>query len=441
MPDDATLLPNERVAPSEHPLELRVLDGVQRGCRVGLKSGLYRVGSTERCDILLEGAAPGCLAFALYVGHGAMALEAIDEGVLLDGEAVVGLHALRQGQLIAVGEHRFVVGEAGAEWSDYAPALGSIGAEEEPAVPVAAVATEVAVEAPDMSEIAVSAVTQGTAVALRRALKRGGWLVAAVLVMGGATELIAATYATPRSVVAASAAPKPQPLEALVAAARDHAALKLVALPGKRWCLSGYVRTGQQRAELARAARRIEPALRIDVSADDELEQMAHDTLARFPQSGLEVASVRFGELTLSGHASGVAKLKRVTTALQDDSPGLRQIHAEATNVEAALQVLGELLAEAGLGDRVTARLDDERLLVEGRLDETQRSSWNAVRYQLEVRFGADLPLTESFAAAGAAPARQPSNGDVLLTVGGAVPYVMLRDGQKEGRRAAGGTP
>lgn len=450
MPDAPLLASRAHDGATAVALEWRVLDGPQRGCCLPLKAGVYRAGSAAQADLVLAGSQPA-LAFVLYVGFSAVALEAVDPALRLDGVALNGLHALVAGQEWTLAGVRYAVDLADAAW----PLAGASGVAA-PDTDEAGMATDAVPPLPAQpeavnagaSERAIETATGAAAPAdsayVPAARPRSGrrWSVAAALLAALCGSAWWVARATPRAAPPATAQAKAQavrPLEALLAAAHDYAQLQLTQ-NGQQWCLSGYIRSGRQRTELLRAARKLEPSLRVDVHADDELEELARETLSRFAQSGVEVRFVRYGTLSLQGHASNEALLQRIKTALREDSPGLAQIDAEPANDLAVLEVLQGLLADSDLDGRITGRMDGERLLVEGHIEASQRDSWDAVRHQLEARFGAALLIDERLAVTTAARPVAP-RGDMVLSVGGAQPYVMLRDGQKEVRRAAGGAP
>lgn len=448
MPDAPLVASHAQDGATPVALEWRVLDGPQRGCCLPLKAGVYRAGSAAQADLVLAGSQPA-LAFVLYVGFSAVALEAVDPALRLDGAALNGLHALVAGQEWTLAGVRYAVDMADAAW----PLAGASGVAAagtgEAGMPADAVpplpAQPEAVNAGASDSASESGTETGTAAPARSAYvpaarPRSGrrWSVAAALLAALCGSAWWIARATPRAAPPATAQAV-RPLDALLAAAHDYAQLQLTQ-NGPQWCLSGYIRSGRQRAELLRAARKLEPSLRVDVHADDELEELARETLSRFAQSGVEVRFVRYGTLSLQGHASNEALLQRIKTALREDSPGLDQIDAEPANDLAVLEVLQGLLADSDLDGRINGRMDGERLLVEGRIEASQRDSWDAVRHQLEARFGAALLIEERLAVTTAARPVAP-RGDMVLSVGGAQPYVMLRDGQKEVRRAAGGAP
>src|ERR1700678_4145900 len=104
-------------------MELRVLAGPQAGCCLPLTGGMYRAGADESCDVVLEGLAAGQIAFTLYVGQKAIALEALAEDVQVDGRPARGLCELRPGSVFEFAPWLFAVDAPDAPWPEDLDAL------------------------------------------------------------------------------------------------------------------------------------------------------------------------------------------------------------------------------------------------------------------------------------------------------------------------------
>lgn len=396
-------------APVDAPaatLEFRVLDGPQQGCRVALQRGVYYAGSGADNDLLLDAGHP--VAFVLYWGHSNLALEAIAPGLCCAGRQVEGMQTLQAGDSWTLDGVHYAVETADAPWR--LPSMEAATPQHLPQNPQEDAqdqAHAAAADSPPMPAPQAAALPPGdddeddllplpAALALGDApyaqavaappvpRRRTGWWVAGALLLGGSCAALLWTQrsqsAAPSQLVRRmpATAPAAEPLAALLAASADHARLNLSAA-GPRQRLSGYVQTDRQRIELIRAARQLTPNLRIDISSDEELVLQARDTLARFPHSGLSIASLRYGELTLAGSASSPAAAQQVIHALQADIPALTQVHWTAPEGAAS-----------------------------------------------------DAPLVPALRAL------LPRN-DVVLSVGGAAPYVLLSNGSKNAGNGAVG--
>src|ERR1700678_2900361 len=104
-------------------MELRVLAGPQTGCCLPLTGGMYRAGADESCDVVLDGLPAGQITFVIYVGQKAIALEAMAEGVQVEGRPVRGLRELRSGGVVEFGPWLFAVDDPGAPWPQNVEAL------------------------------------------------------------------------------------------------------------------------------------------------------------------------------------------------------------------------------------------------------------------------------------------------------------------------------
>lgn len=445
-------------------LELRVLAGARQGCRIPLRAGLYRMGSGARCDILIDTAAPDD-GLVLYVGERGLALERL-------GAAAAALQLLVPGQCFALDAQLFAVDWSSALWPDSAAlaAAPMQGAEDAgladtaaAAQPSAASAAELAPEAalaeapaeggPPATDAALAhpieqgeaagAVAPGALPPLGKVVRTGRvwrWLAGATLVLGagcttvylvphrsGSTNDRHRSSAPPAHPVAASA--PVDPLAAAVAAASDQGQLRLTRLADQRWRLSGYIHTSAQLSALAARLRQLAPDLRIDVAADDTLAQLARETLQRFaPQGEVELDELRDGQLSLRGLIGTEEELRSLRSALNEDLPALAAIHTgDVTCAEQALQVAQQLAEEAGLDNLLSWQREARQLHVRGRLDGAQQQRWLEVRQQFEARFGSSISLHEQL------DVKPAPRQDVVLIVGGRVPYALLRNGDKLG--------
>jgi type III secretion system YscD/HrpQ family protein len=449
-------------------LELRVLCGPQAGCSLPLITGIYRAGSDECCDVVLDGLAPGESAFVLYVGHKAVALESLMEGVRVEGRPARGLRELEPGQPFELGQWLFVVDPPDSPWPEdpeslrpgeqpeQAPAGGS-GSSDEPESEEASMEDSAAVAAPAGSDDAPAAQAgeesaQETAVRGPGSPTRRRRLPFWLLGLGStAAFLCLGMLALALSLAPAKRAPAADPrrgspaLDQIVAAAGDGSEVKLDHLPSGRLRLAGRVGTRLQRTNLIREARKVDPSILVEVGADEDLQALARDVLTRFPGADVELA-VKLGHVTLKGHVPTGKLREAIMAALRDGVPGMAAVDDEIKANDDALAALHELLAGAGLAEKVDGHMDgdDARLVVEGTLDEAGRNAWLEVRRELATRFGPSLAIVEELHApataaeaphlaahGGAAP-----HGDVVAVVGGTMPYVMLAGGEKLGTSA-----
>ncbi len=451
-------------------MQLRVLCGPHAGCWLPLVSGSYSVGSDEACDVVLEGSQPR-IAFAIYVGHQTLALEALMDGLRLEGRQVRGLCEVRPGVLFELGEWLFTVADAGAPWPDHPETLRPVrrddGAPEQssavpdarnhaddeaPAEDVAAVPASAntpaedvefsgqpdPVLAPDVP--AESRPTAEVTVRPRRAPPFWVvWLAGTALFLAVGTVVLVLSLRPDRSPPMADGGGIIRTLEQLAAAATGpQGDVNLEHLPDGRLRLAGRVATRRQKFDLLRQVRAAEPGVLIQVLADEDLEALTRDTLARFAGTDVELAGLHLGRLTLKGHVATGALRDKIVAAIWDGVPGLSSVDDAVTSNEDSLAVLHELLADANLGARISGRLERGSLIVTGSPDEAEHRRWLEVHGRLTARFGEQLPIVESFDAPLAAressppsPHRPEFRGDVVAVVMGQVPYALLRNGTK----------
>jgi type III secretion system YscD/HrpQ family protein len=435
-------------------MELRVLAGPQAGCCLPLTGGMYRAGADESCDVVLDGLPAGQIAFTLYVGQKAIALEAMAEGVQVEGRPARGLRELRPGGVFEFGPWLFAVDDPGAPWPQDVEALrgardagqpedsaGELAESGEPADAPAPPSQESG--GPEEGSAGEAAPSRGEVPkAARRRLPF--WLLGLVVT---AAFLGCGVLALALSLTPAKSAPAPDPTHLASALGRIAASaggdVKLEHQPDGRVRLCGHVATRLQRTNLTRAARAVDPLVVVRLSVDEDLEKLARDALALFPNAGVEIAGLHGGRLTLTGHVAQARLRDQIVAAIKDGVPDLAAIDNQVGADDDALLAARELLAAAGLADRVTAQLDPRggRLMVGGAPDDAQRDTWRGVRDALTARFGASLEIVEGFdpppdalhPASPRPPAarRAEEHEDIVAVVMGPVPYVLLRDGSK----------
>ena len=405
-------------------LEFRVLAGPQRGCRLPLRPGEYAAGSLADSDILLDDLPADQAAFVLRVDALRIELEPVQASLRRDGEPVPGKAELAPGQVFTLGAASFTVDERAAPWPDEATA-------DDPAAHEPEAASAPRAE-PDDAPASRRAVPRR-----RRAPFWALWLAgtAAFLCAGIGLMLVSLSPARARSAPPTPPVLAPGALSALVAAAHDHADLQLARDAAGRWRIAGFIRTYDQKLALIRAARAADAFVRVDVEADDDMALLAGDTLDRLGMADdLQVASMRSGELALSGRLSNPALMGHLQATLLADVPGLRRVRVADQGVtdDAPAATLRKLLVEAGLAGRVDVREDGLRLVVSGRLSRAEQDAWAAIRDRMFAS-GSPLELVEQFRA----PPGHPADGDIVLVMQGPVPYVMHDGGAKEGRSYA----
>jgi type III secretion system YscD/HrpQ family protein len=395
-------------------MELRVLSGPQAGCALPLRAGTYRAGADDCCDIVLEDLPAGEIAFVIYAGHKVVALESLVEGVGIAGRPARGLCELRPGRLFEFRSWVFTVDDPSAPWPQDVESMRSA---------VQAASSDSATEAGDLQGAGLAALDTASADPEGEASRSAGerasvlpredgaagppsadkagpgrrrppfWVIG---LAGTAAFLASGVLALTLSLAPSRPAPASDPTRhalALnrVAASATGGAVKLERLLSGRFRLSGQLATRLQRTTLTRDARAVDPSVLVHVSADEDLEALARETLARFPGAGVELAGVRLGRLTLKGHVPDGQMSEQIVAALRDGVPGLTAVDNQVTANDDAP---APATAPATAPGSVNANVEMPR--------KVQRH--HAPQYQ----------------------------DDVVAVVMGPIPYVLLRDGTKQ---------
>jgi type III secretion system YscD/HrpQ family protein len=436
--------------------ELRVLAGPQAGCSLALGAGTFCAGADESCDVVLEGLGQGLIAFALYVGHHALALEALIDGVSVEGQPVRGLRELHPTQVFAFRQWRFAVDDPLASWpqgaetpvdpdtADAPASADELSAQSED--PAQGSTTAPPQDAPDetapVGSEQAGLPAEAAATAVTRRWRVPFWvcgLIGTAAFLGlGMVALVASLAPAKAAPVADTGQQMALALEHIAKSVRDGE-VTFERLPGGRLKLSGYTATRLEKVSLTREARAVDRSVLIQVSADEDLEELAREALALFPDAGAELVGVHNGRIALKGRVATGALHEQIVAALRDGVPGLRDLDDQLIAEDTALERLGELLARDGLTGRIGGHLNGSRLVVDGTPDAADREAWRKVRGELAARFGESFEIVENFGTpVSVAPTSLPSapasswpEHDVVAAVMGPMPYVLLRDGTK----------
>ncbi|WP_129781733.1 type III secretion system inner membrane ring subunit SctD [Peristeroidobacter soli] len=446
-------------------MELRVLSGPQAGCRLPLGAGTYRAGADETCDVVLEGLPEQQLAFVLYIGQRSIGLESLSDAVRLGGRCVTGLVALMQGQVFELDQWLFAVDDPQAPWPADPEALRkhvepdtaaveseSPGGDEQTSLAAEGGADDMPVTeqilSDDRREAQTVAPSTGADAAVSATASRRKvpfWVIglagtAAFLLCG--VMVLVMSLAPSRSAADVEDSHRPvDELTRLAASAPGEVQFEHVGTA--RLKLTGTVATRAEKVKLTRDARAIEPAVLLQLSADEDLDALASDALSLFPQSGVALEKVHAGRLVLTGRVSEAKLRDQIVAALWDGVPGLKAIDSQVLAGDEVLGFLSAALNEAGLAGRIAGELDRNdsgRLIVRGVLPDGDRPSWLGVHQKLEQRFGAALAIVEEIRAPGVLPPSvAPVAQDIVAVVKGPMPYVLLRDGTKRAMSAGAG--
>jgi len=416
--------------------EFRVLKGKHAGCRLLLKPGSYRVGGDDSCDVLIE--ASSRAVFLLHIDEqGEIILEPISAAIRLGQTLLSASSALTAGQVFSVDDMRFCVDEMAAEWPS---AIVLDDERREPVIPACAqdaAAQPQDVVEPEPQPVACEEATVASTaspIAEKRRFRPPFWVVwlsaTVCFLFISFTFLFLSLRTEQASGPLAPVSSKPA-LERIVVASRAYASLELSQLPNKRWKLTGFTQTRSQRIELIKQIRAIAPSAQIQVDADEEMMALARETLGRFADIKIEGKAMRFGRLELKGKASSVDRCDALAMALLEDIPRLQAIRSDIAAPDEAFAALRNWLVDSPLGKVIAARWDKDHLVVQGVIDEHQERQWQALRSRLTRRFGEGLKIMEQFQHS------LPRRDNIVLAVGGHVPYVLLSDGVKEGRSSS----
>ena len=469
--DDTTGAPTTAQTPGEAlgRVEFRVLAGGQRGCRLPLPPGRYRAGTTAACDLLLDECPDGEDAFTLVVDDHTITLQPLQAGLRASGR-VNPCGPLAPGEVLTLAGGRYAVDRLDAPWpeadeaqaataiasaSDGSATDGDDGSEHDhdADVPFDTVAgrmgpgpssTTLPGEWPGARSGALGLLAvlgarmRGRKAAAPRRPLPPWWVLwlggTAVFALVGVTVISAAL--TPANAVPAPSTARPAGTgggvaaalhlgsnlgagdgvppalaAAVVAAQRADALVTLTQDTQGRWQLDGTVPTTEQRRALTQAARDAEPDLLINLKADDERASLAQDTLNRqLLASSWRIERLRGSELVLRGTPLPPDRERRLRELLLNDVPGLRVVTllaAPDASASSALtaQPAGQLAGQATPGTGAAA---------------TSTSTSTSTGHRARI-----------------AGARTVGAEDIVLSVGGAAPYVMHADGRKEGRGAA----
>jgi len=271
---------------------LRFLNGEMKGRTMALKRGPNLLGSAGDCDVMLPGGEvlPRHLVFT--VGELAVTVQRAGTGsAQLNGEELPAQRrSIVAGDVVSVGAIDVQVDrsyptaseESGGEWGDsILPGDGVIG---EPQAP-------------------------------QRASGLGYWAFGAVLLLAIAALLGVALIAG-RGVPAGPAGTATlAELEKLLAA---YPEVEVVAEPGGRFALKGYVESRQRKAELQKAVAHHGKQVAMNVQAADDMVEQARRYLG---DPGVAISYAGRGRLVISGTIEDEAVRQRIRRLAEDLHP------------------------------------------------------------------------------------------------------------------------
>jgi type III secretion protein D len=402
-------------------LQLRVLNGPQRGARAQIDVGTYRLGTSGESDFVLRGETLRDQHAELTVGDGAMLLK------VMDGSDAVT--SLKRGELFLLGGVLLVVDAANEPWPDLPVIEESV-----PDFPSEQPATESEIERYEAARRNIVTITQPTrkrygTYALPVAV---GTLIAfAPLALIYFANLSLEASAPIRAAIVEDPVLKWQ---RDLTARPEHQQLRLTRDASGAVRLQGFVAQVTERLAVVRWVRELPEPVNVSVYSIEELRGAADEVLQRLDLPvGVNIRPD--GTLHMTGVVADAATRDRVAATILEDVPGTRSSQNEITTV-AELQ--SELVtALEGVASRqastIKVGLDRSKVSVQGELDAAGMTAWRSVRSTLAKRLGGLAQLSDSVKASAAVAAvrRRLENLPIVSVVGGPMPYVVMEDGSR----------
>ena len=420
---------------SNEAVEFRILTGSQSGCRLTLKSGTYRAGADHDCDLLIEGAAAGAPAFILFIGHRGVALEGVAEDIKIQGQVLHGFASLELGQVFSLASADFCITEPNAPSPNDEEIAAARLPRLEAQAPDHPPPLTAPIELPDETlapPVEPEHPTAPPIAPVRSPKKRlpfwAVWLGSTAMFLAAGLAVLIASLQPSDAAAIRQPEDAGTALQRLIANAKPYSKLNLSRRSDGSWQVSGNIATRKQLADFVASVRMTDADTQIRIAVDEDMEALAKETLHRFADLDVTLTRVKFGEITLDGNVRRAAQRDQLCRALFNDVPGLTNIHSEVSADDDIPVTLNELLVSEGLSSHIRGRFDDSQLIVTGFLPKEKATNWRTVRSTLEKRFGPKLSIVEKFSETASAQGRP------VLSVLGAVPYVLLDTGEMEGR-------
>jgi type III secretion protein D len=432
---------------STNPFILKVLSGPHLGAEVQLDIGEYRIGRDFDCDVVLTD-------HSLASEHALLAIT--PEGIRvqnLAGEVIVDrqLHddparLLPFFTMLTLGTTLLTVGPESATWPNLQPPLPGLG-ERAPGV--------AAVEDNDAGAAGVAARDRATAkptmVTAEPALHRnpagirllatgvlGAAIIGVLSFLGRSDQQQATPLDLERLVMSEDAGRGPQVSTPEMILAERITALGKAGTLGVEpdgedsWVVRGYLRTVKERHDVQAALDELDLALRYQILVDEQLEQMARDTLTALGRR-LDTVIVDAGILTLTGFIPEASDLQRAVDIVGRDVRGLRSIDNRVETERSVLASMQRRLADSGLAGLIRLDLENGKIVARGRVGSDRAEAWQTLFASFVEDFGRfSIPILSEVVRVQDDTAPTTVALDVRAVGGiGRQSWVILGDGEK----------
>lgn len=377
--------PDAKTAGDSKALLLKLLTGPHAGATLPLAPGVYEIGRSDRCDIILNDPEIAPRHARLVVSGSQVELVPLAQPLLVNGQPLYDMQAMLQRlQPVTVGGTMLAVGVTDDDWvglldGGVAPADSPAGNASAggPASGTAA-ATHMCQAAAQLAQIAHLPKVQ-----TRRAYSMGAGflLVACVLLV----------------VTAANTKPAGNPEALRAPLAQVHRIVTDLQLPlldittdrNGIVKISGYVDNSRQRQRLDRALRPLGNRIRHRIWAQDDMLASVDDTLRQLGVSTIRAVSAAKGKVMVSGYIGEQQRWAKIKKSLQEDVSGVLSIDDTGIDsLQDRLTALRERVSRKKLGEKLQLAITDEAITVLGALSPADLKRWRGVERQFKKDFG-----------------------------------------------------
>lgn len=409
----------------ETQLLLKILSGPHVGAEILLPSGEYTLGRADHCDIIVSDQTVALVHAQLTVTATGVWLRPLEQPVSVAGVGIeqAGI-PLQRLQVITLGTTRFTLGVEADDWSQ----LQNLELE--------------VLNSSSFSPTSPTSSTFGDAFSKRK-LQRQGMRLIKLYPWGGIALLLCCML-----IVINQGNTKPiQPasINALTPVERVERVinqlsltdLQVLALEDGSVKLQGYVENTVQQRQLEEALQPLAGKVQKRLWIQDHLVESVGAVLAVLGLRELEVRDGGPGIVVVQGCVPDEDTWHQALATLRRDMPQIVRIDDQ--KVETLTQrvaILHELLAQQGLHEKLTVKLDADRVVIQGALDSEEMSRYEQVITTFKTKYKNKPRLYSK-----TTQIRHQMQLSIRSVSVGAVPYLVTQEGKKymEGGRLPNG--
>lgn len=384
---------------------LRILSGSNSGARTLLKLGEYIVGSSHHCDIILHDTHIASQHVKIIVTEEAMLLYPLVHPVYVDGKEIGKTeYKLKHYQVITIGNVHFAIGSLKKAW----PTLKRPN-----------------INTPEKDNFLETNKYYPNRYSANKKKSQLNWLH---VLLAGVSILVLANFLYFKPDMSSLFSTKTQEKQlSTLSQDLDLPGVQIQTLNNGNIRVNGYVKNEKQKSQLLQQLARLEKPLTHRVWVDDQLVEHANYIANTFDETNIDFSMPEHGILKASGFVNNANNWNKVRQNILSDVDGIANIEDEEVNsLKDQISKLRSYIEDENFADRMSIKLKDGELLINGELTDDEISRWQSLKISFASTYG-NLPnMTENLQS----PRSRFKLAIKSVSVG-KVPFITSKDDKK----------